>query len=82
MPTARVIREDVIQSIQARELVPGDLIQVEAGDRIPGDCRLVYATSLQTQEASLTGESTPVAKSTDKPSLPSNILYLAALGKQ
>ncbi len=62
---ARVIRDGVIRSIPARELVPGDLIQVEAGDRVPADSRLVYATGLQTQEASLTGESTPVAKSTD-----------------
>lgn len=61
--TARVIREGVARSIPARELVPGDLIQVEAGDRIPADSRLIYATSLQTQEASLTGESTPVSKS-------------------
>ncbi len=63
--TARVIREGVARSIPARELVPGDLIQVEAGDRIPADSRLVYATSLQTQEASLTGESTPVSKSAE-----------------
>lgn len=65
VPTARVIREGVIRSIPARELVPGDLIQVEAGDRIPADCRLVYEASLQTQEASLTGESTPIAKSAE-----------------
>ena len=63
--TARVIREGILRPIPARELVPGDLIQVEAGDRIPADSRLVYATSLQTQEASLTGESTPVPKLTD-----------------
>lgn len=63
--TARVIREGVARSIPARELVPGDLIQVEAGDRIPADSRLIYATSLQTQEASLTGESTPVSKSAE-----------------
>ncbi len=62
---ARVIREGVIRSIPARELVPGDLIQIEAGDRIPADSRVVYATGLQTQEASLTGESTPVAKSAE-----------------
>jgi len=54
--TARVIRGGTLQSIPARELVQGDLIQIEAGDRIPADCRLVYATGLQTQEASLTGE--------------------------
>lgn len=62
---ARVIREGVLRSIPARDLVPGDLIQVEAGDRVPADSRVVYATGLQTQEASLTGESTPVAKSID-----------------
>jgi Ca2+-transporting ATPase len=59
---ARVIREGVIRFTPARELVPGDLIQVEAGDRIPADSRVVSASGLQTQEASLTGESTPVAK--------------------
>jgi Ca2+-transporting ATPase len=58
--TARVIRDGALVELPAGELVPGDLIQVEAGDRIPADARLVYATSLQTQEASLTGESTPV----------------------
>lgn len=62
---ARVIREGEIRSIPARELVPGDLIQIEAGDRVPADSRIVYATGFQTQEASLTGESTPVAKSAE-----------------
>lgn len=61
--TARVVRDGILTSLPARELVPGDLIQVEAGDRVPADARLVYATGLQTQEASLTGESAPVAKS-------------------
>jgi Ca2+-transporting ATPase len=59
---ARVIREGTILTIPARELVPGDLIQVEAGDHVPADARLVYATALRTQEAALTGESTPVDK--------------------
>lgn len=63
--TARVIRDGTIRSIPARELVSGDLIQVEAGDRIPADSRLISAASLQTQEASLTGESTPVPKSAE-----------------
>jgi Ca2+-transporting ATPase len=63
--TARVIRDGALVALPASELVPGDLIQVEAGDRIPADARLVYATAFQTQEASLTGESTPVAKSAD-----------------
>ena len=62
MATARVFRDGVLRSIPARELVPGDLILLEAGDRIPADARLIYTTNFQTQEASLTGESTPVQK--------------------
>ncbi len=60
---ARVVRDGAVQSIAARELVPGDLILLEAGDRVPADARLVYTAGFQTQEASLTGESTPVQKS-------------------
>lgn len=60
--TARVIRDGVLQSIPARELVSGDVILLEAGDRIPADARLIYAANFQAQEASLTGESTPVQK--------------------
>ena len=60
--TARVFRDGVLQSIPARELVPGDLIHLEAGDRIPADARLIYTANFQAQEASLTGESTPVQK--------------------
>ncbi|MGH7227971.1 MAG: cation-translocating P-type ATPase, partial [Nitrospiraceae bacterium] len=60
--SARVIRDGTLRSIPARDLVPGDLIQVEAGDHVPADARLVYAAALRTQEAALTGESTPVDK--------------------
>ncbi|HKO30763.1 MAG TPA: cation-translocating P-type ATPase [Nitrospiraceae bacterium] len=59
---ARVVRDGVLRSVPARELVPGDVILLEAGDRIPADARLVYATNFQAQEASLTGESAPVQK--------------------
>ena len=59
---ARVVRAGTLQSIPARELVRGDVIALEAGDRIPADSRLLYATNFQAQEASLTGESTPVQK--------------------
>lgn len=59
---ARVFRDGVLRSIPARELVPGDLIILEAGDRVPADARLTYVTNFQTQEAALTGESTPVQK--------------------
>ena len=63
--TARVFRDGILRSIPARELVPGDLILLEAGDRIPADARLIYTTNFQAQEASLTGESTPVEKGVD-----------------
>ena len=60
--TARVVRDGALRSSPARELVRGDLIHLEAGDRIPADARLIYTTNFQTQEASLTGESAPVQK--------------------
>ncbi|MGZ8386274.1 MAG: cation-transporting P-type ATPase, partial [Nitrospira sp.] len=53
--TARVIRSGALQSIPARELVTGDVVALEAGDRIPADARLFYTTNFQAQEASLTG---------------------------
>ncbi len=59
---ARVFRSGVLQSLPARELVRGDVISLEAGDRVPADARLIYATNFQAQEASLTGESSPVQK--------------------
>lgn len=62
---ARVVRGGLLQSIPARELVPGDLILLEAGDRIPADTRLIYTAAFSTQEASLTGESTPVPKNAE-----------------
>jgi Ca2+-transporting ATPase len=60
--TARVMRDGVLYVIPAREVISGDVILLEAGDRIPADARLVYTTNFHTQEASLTGESTPVEK--------------------
>lgn len=60
--TARVLRDGTLHVIPAREVVSGDVLLLEAGDRIPADARLVYTTNFHTQEASLTGESTPVEK--------------------
>ncbi|MGH7251277.1 MAG: HAD-IC family P-type ATPase, partial [Nitrospiraceae bacterium] len=60
--TARVVRDGSVRSIPSRELVPGDLVLVEAGDHVPADARLVRVFALRTQEAALTGESTPVDK--------------------
>ncbi|MDH5253792.1 MAG: cation-translocating P-type ATPase, partial [Nitrospira sp.] len=59
------MRDGALRVIPARELVSGDVILLEAGDRIPADARLVYATNFHTQEASLTGESTPVEKGSE-----------------
>ena len=63
-PTATVLRDGVQTEIPARDLVPGDIILVRAGDRIAADARLMEAASLQVDEASLTGESVPVEKRT------------------
>ncbi|GMA07248.1 calcium-transporting ATPase [Tetragenococcus halophilus subsp. flandriensis] len=61
-PVAKVIREDKKQSIPARELVPGDIVFLEAGDYIPADGRILESGSLQVNEGMLTGESQVVDK--------------------
>ncbi len=61
-PTAQVLREGKIQTIAARELVPGDLVILEAGNVIPADLKLLNVTRLKVEEAALTGESLPVEK--------------------
>lgn len=61
-PLARVIRDGSEVVVSAKDLVPGDLIQVEAGDRTPADARVALSRSLMLDEAPLTGESAPVAK--------------------
>ena len=64
-PMAKVIRDGVLQSVPARELVLGDRIELEAGDNIPADARLLTGFGVRVQEASLTGESVPVDKEAD-----------------
>lgn len=61
-PMAKVIRGGSLQTIPARELVPGDRIELEAGDNVPADARLLEAFGFRVQEAALTGESVPVEK--------------------
>ncbi len=61
-PTASVLRDGSWQEIPRREVVPGDLVRVSAGDMIPADGRLVEARDLYVQQAALTGESLPVEK--------------------
>ena len=59
---ARVIRDGEQRSVTATQIVPGDIIQIEEGDMISADARLLKAFSLEVSEASLTGESLPVSK--------------------
>lgn len=61
-PLAKVIRDGVLQSLPSRDLTPGDLIELEAGDNVPADARLIRAFGVRVQEAALTGESVPVEK--------------------
>lgn len=61
-PTAAVMREGRENRLPSRELVPGDIIVLRTGDRIPADGRLIEAYNLKTEEAPLTGESTAVEK--------------------
>ncbi|MBI2062791.1 MAG: HAD-IC family P-type ATPase [Candidatus Yanofskybacteria bacterium] len=62
---ARVIRDGIEREIDASELVPGDIIHLAQGDRIPADGRLIFVNDLQIDEAILTGESLPVSKSVE-----------------
>ncbi len=62
-PKARILRGGTEKLILSREVVPGDIVLLEAGDRIPADARLLEVVDLKTDEAVLTGESTAVDKS-------------------
>ncbi|WP_026379087.1 HAD-IC family P-type ATPase [Afifella pfennigii] len=63
-PRSAVLRDGSRQSVDAAELVPGDVVLLEAGDRVPADLRLIEARGLKAEEAILTGESVPVDKAT------------------
>ena len=64
-PHARVLRDGKEQVIDASQLVPGDIIHLEAGDFIPADARLLKSVSLKSEESALTGESVPSEKDAD-----------------
>ena len=64
-PTATVLREGDQQTIPAHELVPGDIVVLATGDRVPADGRLLQEVNLRVDESALTGESAPVDKQTD-----------------
>ena len=61
-PHARVIRDGKETVIDAAQLVPGDIIRLEAGDFVPADCRLLQSAGLKSEESALTGESVPSEK--------------------
>jgi Ca2+-transporting ATPase len=64
-PTARVCRAGRMLTVSAKELVPGDVVSLEAGSAVPADLRLIEAQQLTVDESALTGESEPVAKQVD-----------------
>ena len=63
--SAQVVRDGVTESVDARDLVVGDVVLLQAGDRVPADLRLLKVNNLAVQEAALTGESVAVNKQTD-----------------
>jgi Ca2+-transporting ATPase len=64
VPNVRVLRDGELQELPAHDLVPGDIIQLETGNVLPADLRLLEAVNLRIQEAALTGESEPIEKHT------------------
>jgi Ca2+-transporting ATPase len=63
---ATVIRSGQLRSVDAATIVPGDIIQIDIGRRVPADARLIETTDFRTDEAALTGESLPVSKRADE----------------
>ena len=85
-PKAKVIRENETKEINAEELVPGDIIILEAGNCVPADCRLLETHNLKIEESSLTGETEPVLKNAEmfcKNNIPIgdklNMAYMASI---
>lgn len=64
-PKAKVKRDNILKTIDSKELVPGDIIVIETGDYIPADCRLINSYNLKVEESALTGENMPVLKKAD-----------------
>jgi Ca2+-transporting ATPase len=62
IPKARVFRDGSLLQIASTDVVPGDIVALEAGDIVPADGRILRSATLETQEAALTGESAPIAK--------------------
>ena len=84
-PKAKVIREGKTEDINAKELVPGDMVILEAGNIVPADCRLIECFNLKVEESSLTGETEGIAKNAEvicKKDIPLgdkiNMVYMAS----
>ena len=65
-PTAKVKRDEKIIEVSSEEIVPGDIVILEAGKFVPADCRLINSYNLKIEEAALTGENIPVEKDANK----------------
>lgn len=63
--TSKVLRGGMVHTVKSEELVPGDIVLLEAGDSVPADARIIECASLKIEEAALTGESVPVNKMID-----------------
>ena len=84
-PKAKVIREGKTKDINAKELVPGDMVILEAGNIVPADCRLIECFNLKVEESSLTGETEAISKNAEvicKKDIPLgdkiNMIYMAS----
>ena len=64
-PKAKVTREGVVIKINAEDLVPGDIITLEAGGYVPADCRIIESYDLKIEESSLTGENQAITKNSE-----------------
>ena len=83
---AKVIRDGKVQTLLATKLVPGDIIQLKEGDRIPADIRVISCTEMRVDNSSLTGESEPLLRTTeftaDNPLETENLCFFGTLCRQ
>ena len=70
---SKVLRGGKVETMASSELVPGDVVILEAGDAVPADCRIIECASMKVEESALTGESVPVNKRIDRIDLPEGV---------